>query len=122
MDAAATSKPRVLLANEPRSYRQAIAGVLRGLRPDLDVAETEQAHLDRELRRGTPQLVICSHATPAVRVAVPAWVELYTDHGSLSSVSIHQEVSAVDGMEISDLLQIVDKAVAILSEDEVLRL
>ena len=102
-----------MLANEPRSYREAIAGVIRELRPDLEVAETDQATLDNELRRGTPQLVICSRATPAVQTA-PSWIELYTDHGSLSSVSVHQQLSAVDGMEISDLLQIVDEAVAAL--------
>ena len=104
----------MLLANELRSYREAIAGVIRELRPDVEVAETEQAALDRELRRGAPQLVICSRATPSVRTAAPSWVELYTDNGSLSSVNIHQELSAVEGMEISDLLRIVDKAVAVL--------
>ena len=108
----AASKPRVLLANEPRSYRQAIAQVLRTLRPDLAVDETEQASLDRELRRGVPQLVICSHATPTVRENAPAWVEPYTDIGPLSSGVSGKERSTVPGIELDDILRIVDRAVA----------
>lgn len=68
----------------------------------------EQAALDRELSRGIPQLVICSRATPAVRGTVPAWVELYTDDGPVSSVAIGGERSTVQEMDLSDLLLIVD--------------
>lgn len=108
----AASKPWVLLANEPRSYRQAIAEVLRTLRPGLEVDETEQASLDRELRRGVPHLVICSHATPTVRANAPAWVELYTDEGPLSTVVIGKERSTVPGIDLEDILRIVDQAVS----------
>ena len=108
----AASKPRVLLANEPRSYREAIAQVLRTLRPDLAVEETEQVSLDRELRRGVPQLVICSHATPTVQGSAPAWVELYTDEGPISSVVIGKERSTVPGIDLDDILRIVDRAVS----------
>ncbi len=108
----AASKPRVLLANEPRSYRQAIAHVLRALRPGLEVAETEQATLDRELRRGVPRLVICSCATPAVRGTALAWIELYTDDGPLSSVAIGRERSTVPGIELADILRIVDRVLS----------
>ena len=105
----AATKPGVLLANEPRSYRQAIAHVLRTLRPGLEVAETEQASLDRELRRGVPQLVICSRATPAVQGTAPAWIELYTDHGPFSSVAIGRERSTVPRIQLADILRIVDR-------------
>jgi len=105
----AVSKPRVLLANEPRSYRQAMAQVLRELRPGLEVAETEQAGLDRELRRSIPQLVICSRATPAVRGTAPAWIELYTNDGPLSSVAIGEERSTVPRIELADILRVVDR-------------
>ncbi|QIN81280.1 hypothetical protein GBA63_00585 [Rubrobacter tropicus] len=105
-------RPRVLLANEPRSYRQAIAGALQALRPDVEFEEIEPETLDAEVVRRGPQLVICSRATRAVQAAAPSWVELYADYGTISSVSIHLERTTVEGMEISDLLQIVDRAVA----------
>lgn len=108
----AASKPRILLANEPRSYRQAIACVLRDLRPGVEVDETEQAALDRGLRRSVPQLVICSRATPAVQGTAPAWVELYTDDGPLSSVAIGEERSTVPEIELADILRIVDRVLS----------
>ena len=108
----AASKPRFLLANEPRSYRQAIAYVLRALRPCVEVEETEQAALDRELRRGAPQLVICSRATPAVQGTAPAWVELYTDDSPLPSVTIGEERSMVPEIELADILLIVDRVLS----------
>ena len=111
------TKPRVLLANEPRSYRQAIAGALQALRPDVEFEEIDPGGLDAEVERRAPQFVICSLATPAVQAAVESWIELYTDHGSISSVSIHLEKSTVDGMEIPDLLQIVDRALAAVPAD-----
>jgi hypothetical protein len=110
-------RSRVLLANEPRSYRQAITGALQALRPDVEFEEVEPENLDAEVGRRDPQLVICSVATPAVQAAVSSWIELYTDHGSISSVSIHLEKSKVDGMEIPDLLQIVDRALAAVPAD-----
>jgi hypothetical protein len=105
-------RPRVLLANEPRSYREAIAHVLRALRPGLEVDETDKASLDQELSRGVPGLVICSHATPEVQENAPAWIELYTDDGPLSSVAIDGERSTVPGMELDDILKIVDRVLS----------
>lgn len=49
-----------------------------------------------------------------MRAAVPSWVELYKDHGSLSSVSVRGEQSTVEEIEIPDLLLIVDRAVVLL--------
>ncbi len=55
------------------------------------MAETEQAAIDRELRRGVTQLAICSRATPAVRGSAPAWIELYTENGPLPSVAMERD-------------------------------
>ena len=89
-----------------------MAHVLRSLRPCVEVEDTEQAALDRELRRGAPQLVICSRATPAVRGTAPAWVEIYTDDGPLYSVAIGKERSTVPEIELADILLIVDRVVS----------
>ena len=107
-------RPRVLLANEPRSYRQAIAGVLRALHPGIEVDEADQATLDREVLRTAPRLVICSHATPLVQGASPAWVELYTDHGPLSSVFVGGERKTVRGMELPDILAVLERALCLV--------
>lgn len=102
--------PKVLVANEPLSYRQAMARVLRAVRPDLRVDEAEPDALERALRDDVPHLVICSRATPAVRRISPAWIELYPDHGPLCSFSVAGRTSTVRGLDLDEMLALVDKA------------
>ena len=108
---------RVLVANEPRSYREAVAGVLRAVcGPFIEVLEAEPEGLDAAVVGTHPHLVVCSLATPAVREAAGVWVELYPGHGSLSNVGFHSEVTAMDGMELPDILSVVERARAALVE------
>ena len=105
------SAPRVLLANEPLAYREALAQVLRSLRPRAEVWAVEASALEREARRLAPHLVVCSRLVPAVEeVGVPVWVELYPDHGAVSRVSARGELRTVDDMQLKDLLCLVDEA------------
>jgi len=101
---------RILITNEPRSYREAIAGAFRALKPNTQVFVAEPEALDNEVKRLRPQLVVCSHATPTVEVAALVWVELYPGHGSISTVSICGERSTVIGIELADLLSTIDRA------------
>jgi hypothetical protein len=71
---------RVLVANELRSYRETIARVITGLRPDVEVHEVEPEDLDAKVARLRPDLVICSRVTSTVESCVPVWAELYPDH------------------------------------------
>jgi hypothetical protein len=71
--------------------------------------------LDSEVSRLTPQVVICSHATSAVRHIASSWIELYREHVDLLSyVSVGGEPPrVVDGMELADLLSIIDRALSL---------
>ena len=106
----ATSRLCLLVANEPRCYREAIAAAFRMLKPLVEVIAVGPEALDLQVERRVPHLVICSRATPTVQDAVRAWIELYPDGGPLSSVSIHGELSTKDGIELPDLLSIFDRA------------
>lgn len=99
----------VIMANEPRSYREAIALALKAARPYAEVVTTEPETLDTEVKRLVPQLVICSRVTAFVEAEVPVWVELYSDHGPNSTVSFGGKRSAVIGMELEDLFHIFDR-------------
>ena len=66
-----------LVANEPRSYRQAIAAALRQLRPHVEVVAVEPDEMDRCIARLRPDLVICSRLTEAVEAVPLCWVLLY---------------------------------------------
>ena len=100
---------RILLANEPRSYRENIAAALQALRPDTEVRTAEPTMLSRELESFTPHLVVCSIPIPAIENYTLAWVELYPGHESLSVVSIGGKRSVIDEIELPDLLSIVDR-------------
>ena len=100
---------RILVANDPTSYREAIAAALRELRPNVEVLETEAGDLNREVNRSRPGLVLCSRVTEPVKNLVPNWLELYPDQGSRSVVSIVGELSSFDDIELSDLLSFVDQ-------------
>ena len=62
---------RVLMANELASYRQTIALVLRELRPEVEVIETDSGTLNQQVLRMSPDLVICTRVTSLVRDRVP---------------------------------------------------
>ena len=101
-------KLRVLMTNEPRSYRETIALALEAARPQADVVVADPGVLDPEVRRLDPPLVICSQATALVEAEVPVWVELYLEHGPDSTVSIAGQRSTVKEMELEDLIHIFD--------------
>jgi hypothetical protein len=100
---------RVLMANELRSYREAIAQVMRRLRPDVEVYETEPDEMNQEITRLRPNLVVCSRVTPVVESCVPVWIELYPACQECSVVSIRGETMTVQDIELADLLTLLDQ-------------
>jgi hypothetical protein len=97
---------RILVANELTSYRETITVVIRELHPNVVVFEAEPEKLDREVARLRPDLVICSRVTPLVRDMVPNWVELYPDCEPLSTLCIGGERTAMEDIQLSDLLSL----------------
>jgi len=79
---------RVLVANEPRSYRQAIAAALQVVRPDVEVLVVEPELLDDEVAHAESDVVVCSEATQIVRARATVWVDLYPGGGRLSVVCV----------------------------------
>jgi hypothetical protein len=101
---------RVLVANEPRSYREVIADAVRGLRPLVEVIVVEPEDLDREVVTLGPDLVLCSGATAAVQTGAPAWIELYPGGETLARVHLNGRNSTVADIQLAGILSIVDQA------------
>lgn len=99
---------RILVAHELTCYREAIAGALRDMRPDVEVYETEVARLDREVRWLLPDMVVSSKVTDLVESRIPVWVELYQDCEPASVVSVRGERFSVEDMQLSDLALLID--------------
>lgn len=106
---AGTGRTRILLANEPRAYREVISDTLRSLRPEVEVLEAVPESFGESLASLVPDMVVCSRVVEAVH-AVPVWVELYPDYGSLSVVSVSGRCREVEGIELPELLALVDQA------------
>ncbi len=107
---------RILLANEPRTYRETLAAAFRILKPNTEVFVIDPDKLDGEVERLSPQLVICSRTTPTVESQSLAWVELYPEYGSVSVISVGEERSTIAWIELADLLRVIDRTESLARE------
>lgn len=105
---------RVLLVNEPLTYREAIAEALRAHKPLAEVHTADPGALDRAVAEHSPHVVVCSRVVPAVEASILAWVELYTGHLSLSTVKTGEGSRTVDGMDLAGLLGVLEGAERLL--------
>ena len=103
---------RVLVANEPRSYRQAIAAALQVIRPDMEVLVVEPELLDDEVAHAEADVVVCSEVTQLVRARATVWIDLYPGSGPLSVVCVKGRSSTCPDIEFADLIEVVDRAVS----------
>lgn len=103
-------KTLVLLANEPRAYRESIAHVFRQMRPNVEVITVQPEELDECVLSLAPEMVVFSEATGLVRERVPVWVELYPEYGPHSVVGVGEERTTIEEIQLSDLLDVVDRA------------
>lgn len=101
---------RVLFANDPRSYREAIAGAMSALMPQYEVFVSEPEGLDEEMLLLKPGLVVCSKITAVVRALAPCWVELYPDGQGLANVWLGDGLSVRREVDLPELLSIAGAA------------
>ncbi len=104
---------RVLVANEPRAYRETISTVIAQVRPHLEILTTEPADLDWKVQRLLPELVVCSGLSRTVESEAPAWIDLYPEGASQTVVSINGKRYTHPGMDFDTLLSTIDRAVSL---------
>ena len=113
--------PRVLVAVDPLMYREVIAHAIRKHRPHAEVRTADPDDLDSEARRLVPHLVVCNHATRAVREAAVSWVELEVRPGpgrlDAKMKVDSMPLSRVEQAEIDDVLAALDETERTLSRD-----
>ena len=98
------------MANEPRAYREGIAAVIGQLRPGAEVRTVEPDAMDGSILHFSPDMVVCSKATEALKGRVRVWVELYPEHEGHSIASIGGKLMEYAEIQLPDLLSIVDRA------------
>jgi hypothetical protein len=102
-------KIRVVVANEPRAYRETLADALRSLCPRAEVILIEPAALHQHVRRFTPHLVLGSELDAAMLTGLFSWVDLYPNGERYAVITIGRERTTVDNLDLAGLLWIVDQ-------------
>jgi hypothetical protein len=102
--------PLVLVANEPRAYRETIALALKALRPEAEVIAIEPTDLDAEVKRRRPDVAVLSQKSATVEDVVPSWVLLYPDGTNMTVVSVAWEQSVTGSLALDDLAALVGSA------------
>ncbi len=103
------------MANEPRAYREVLAGTLAELRPCLLVHLLEPAELDETTRWLRPALVICSQLSAVVRAHAGAWLRLPVWGAEPAEIGTGES-----GREFlaSDLATVLDASTAVIDRPE----
>jgi hypothetical protein len=101
---------RILVANEPRVYREVLAAVMQALRPQVEVSIAEPGDLDHAVARLDPHVVVSSRLSEAVQTRVLVWVMLYPEGESWAEVSIAGQRCTVADIELTCLLALIDRA------------
>ena len=108
-------QPRIVLANEPRAYRDVMAAAFRDLRPELEIITVEPDDLGAYLAQSEPAVVVYSQQGDGLPPRVFAWVLLYPDGENRATVSVAREQTSYADMEFDQLLGVLDRTVALVS-------
>ena len=102
---------KMLLAVEPRAYREAVGLAIENLRPNVEVAVSAPEDLISEVARLAPTLVICGLPDSETSEEVTAWVELQSPQGywQKATVRIRDDRFELINVQLDDLLSIIDR-------------
>lgn len=106
---------RILIANEPRAYREAFAEAIRFIRPRAEIVEAESEDLDRRVMTFRPDVVLCSNVSPVVESMAQNWVLLYPENEPLVMVSTAGELSTVSDVDLDDIVALVDRTADLIN-------
>ena len=101
---------RIVVANEPRSYREAMAVACRAVRPEVEVILAEPADLDAAVVRLDPQLVLCSRLTEGLRAGSCAWVVLYPGGKARTLINVAGQCVPTGDIGFAALAALIDQA------------
>lgn len=101
---------RVLIAIEPRSYREAIGETLRYLRPHLEVAVVEPEKLWGEIVRFGPALVMADRPDTFPTAGTRDWVEFRPYEKPPARICLGGRLRELMTIDLPDLLSVVDEA------------
>lgn len=100
---------RILVANEPRAYREVLEQTLTVLRPHLKVTITEPDDLDGAIAHFKPHLVFASQLIPTTATSPLTWIVLYPEGERLVLLDIAGQQTVTTDVDFDRLIAIVDE-------------
>lgn len=108
---------KLMVAIEPRSYREAIGTFLQDVREYLDVSVVDPGMLEAQVSRCDPDLVFSSRPNTPSGDHWPAWLEFDSDtYGQSVTFYLDGEYTRIEGADLANLLSIVDRTERSLAE------
>lgn len=98
---------RIVVAIEPRSYREVIGEAIQALRPHHDVVMVEPGALECEVARLDPELVVASQPNTVEPNGRPAWIE-FRPYDQRTAICLDGGYSENASPELAELLSMVD--------------
>jgi hypothetical protein len=105
---------RLVVANDPRAYREAIATAIQRLRPDVDVIVVDPADLADQVEHWRPHMVISS--VPMARAGgwPLCWVALHPARTTQVVVTVAAQQTWARDIDLAELLAVVDGTAALV--------
>ncbi len=100
---------RIIIAIEPRAYREVIGEVVRTLRPNVEVVVLEPGTLRAGVTRLDPELVFANQPDTFAPIRRSAWVEFRPCEEPQARICLAGRRWELEAVELDDLLSIVDK-------------
>lgn len=100
---------QVIVAIEPRSYRQVIGEVIQDLRPDIEVSILDPDMLRAGVERLDPELVFSNQPDSFALTGRPAWVEFLPYQQPPARICLAGRRRELEEVELDDLLSVVDE-------------
>ena len=108
---------KLLVAIEPRSYREAIGTFFRDVRQSLDVSIVDPKALEAEVERSAPDLVFSSRSNARAKRRWPAWLEFQSEtYGQAVVLYLDGSCFELEDTDLGDLLSIVDRTERVLAQ------
>ncbi len=99
---------RVLVANEPRVYREVLAGAIAGMRPEVVVSIAEPEQLDGRIGTLSPHVVVTSRLPVGALPGVCRLVMLYPDGSNSATIDVGGVRTTVSDLELEALIALID--------------
>ena len=105
---------RLVVANDLRSYREAIAAAIQRLQPDVEVMVVDPADLADQVELWRPHMVISSVPVTRAGECPLCWVALYPAGKAQVVVAIAGQQTWARDIDLTELLAVLDCTAALV--------